>query len=146
MSVYFSDPVSGVNRTAQRPVLVEQKFFWKALFCLLAFDLFCLGKNFPRLYRLLRRTKAANVEYRNDAVEQICGAVNRACVWYPKTVLCLQRSVVTTYLLRRLGVPANVVFGAQIIPFKAHAWTEVGREAVNEKTDVKKHYTVWDRC
>jgi len=145
-SVYVTHSVADPNERIQLPVFVEPRFFWKALFCLLAFDVCRLGHNFPRLYQSLQRVKASEGEPREDAVEQICGAVNKACVWYPKTVLCLQRSAVTTYLLRNLGVPAKVVLGAQTIPFKAHAWTEVNGEAVNERQDVMKQYTIWDRC
>jgi hypothetical protein len=145
-TVYLTATIEGTKGTVQKSVFVEPKFFWKALFCLLAFDVCGFGRNFPRLYELLHSVKTFECEPREDAVEQVCGAINKACVWYPKTVLCLQRSAVTTYLLRRLGIPAKVVLGAQTIPFKAHAWTEVNGEAINERRDVKKQYIVWDRC
>jgi hypothetical protein len=72
--------------------------------------------------------------------------MNYACVFYPKHVLCLQRSAVTTCLLRDCGVPAKMVMGAQKVPFKAHAWTEVNCSAVNERRNVQKVYAVWERC
>jgi hypothetical protein len=75
-------------------------------------------------------------------VDLVCTAINYACVWYPKRVLCLQRSVVTTCMLRHCGVPAKMVVGAQTLPFKAHAWTEVEGRAVNERNDVQKTYGV----
>jgi len=81
-----------------------------------------------------------------DAVERISKAVNYACVAYPKRVLCLQRSAVTTCLLRSWGVPAQMVMGAQKVPFKAHAWTEVDGRAINERREVQKIYGVWERC
>jgi Transglutaminase-like superfamily len=49
-------------------------------------------------------------------------------------------------LLRRGGVPASMVMGAQILPFKAHAWTEADGRAINERREVQKIYTPWERC
>ena len=65
-------------------------------------------------------------------VAQVCAAVERACVWYSKQALCLQRSAVTACLLRRAGVPARLVIGARPMPFLAHAWVEVDGAVVND--------------
>ena len=75
----------------------------------------------------------------------LCKAVNHACVWYPKRVLCLQRSAVTTCVLRNCGVPASMVMGAQTLPFKAHAWTEVDERPITNRA-VQTIYSVWERC
>lgn len=123
-----------------------RELFWKALFGLLAFDVMLLGRNFARLHRLVRGWRVADKEPSPDMIDQVCDAVNHACIWYPKRVLCLQRSVVTTCLLRSYGVPAQMVLGAQKLPFKAHAWVEVNGRAVNERRDVQALYGVWERC
>lgn len=120
--------------------------FWKAFFGLLAFDVFLLGRNFARLHSIVRAWRVARRNTSLDVIDRICDAVNHACVWYPKRALCLQRSVVTTCLLRSCGVPAQMVLGAQKLPFKAHAWVEVDGRAINERTDVKAAYGVWERC
>jgi len=119
---------------------------WKALLTLLAFDVLGFGRNFAKMYSFLCSQKVSSRTPPPDAVEQVCDAVNNACVWYPKRVLCLQRSAVTNYLLRRYGVRAEMVIGAQKVPFKAHAWTEVHGRAINERNDVQRKYGVWDRC
>lgn len=72
--------------------------------------------------------------------------IDTACIWYRKEVLCLQRSVVTTCLLRKYGVPAQMVIGAQQVPFKAHAWVEVGQRVVNDKPYVVEMYGILSRC
>jgi hypothetical protein len=36
--------------------------------------------------------------------------------------------------------------GAQKLPFKAHAWTEVNGAAINEHQDLHKLCGVWERC
>jgi hypothetical protein len=48
--------------------------------------------------------------------------------------------------MRSVGVTAHMVIGAQKVPFKAHAWTEVNGAAINERKEVKSIYGVWERC
>lgn len=121
--------------------------FWKAMVGLLLFDLLGLSRNFARMHRFVTHWRVAKGTVpRGDITERVCKAVNYACVWYPKQVLCLQRSIVTTCLMRDAGISASVVMGAQTLPFKAHAWTEVNGRAVNERRDVQNVYTVWERC
>jgi hypothetical protein len=38
------------------------------------------------------------------------------------------------------------VIGAQQMPFKAHAWVEVGSRVVNDKPYTPEIYQVLDRC
>ena len=71
---------------------------------------------------------------------QICRAVQQACVWYPKRALCLQRSAVTTCLLRTSGLAAQMVVGMRPMPFMAHAWVEVDNAVVNDWPGVTKFY------
>jgi len=118
----------------------------KALFALLIFDLRGFGSNFPKMCAVVSHWPVARRELRGNVEQRVCDAVNNACVWYPKRVLCLQRSAVTTCLLRDYGVPAKMVMGAQNLPFKAHAWTEVDSRAINERRDVQRVYAVLERC
>lgn len=119
---------------------------WQALLGLLAFDLLGLGRNFARMHRCVSKWPVAAPATERDEVDRVCCAINDACVWYPKRVLCLQRSVVTTCLLRNRGIPAKMVMGAQSLPFKAHAWAEVNDRPINERNDVRKIYAIWERC
>jgi hypothetical protein len=119
---------------------------WKALLGLLAFDVLGFDSNFAKMHLFVSRWKVAQRKTLGDKVGRVCEAINYACIWYPKRVLCLQRSAVTTCLLRHCGVPARMVMGAQSLPFKAHAWTEVDGHAINERRDVQKIYGVLERC
>ena len=118
----------------------------KALFALLIFDLRGFGGNFSKMCALVSHWPLTEREIQGDIVQWVCDAVNNACVWYPKRVLCLQRSTVLTCLLRSQGVAAAMVVGAQNPPFKAHAWTEVDGIPINERRDVRTIYQVLDRC
>lgn len=121
--------------------------FIQALCALLAYDVIRTCCRFETIHGMVRRWNVARKNgHAPDALDRVCSAVNYACIWYPKQVLCLQRCFVTTYLLRKRGLDAQMVLGAQKIPFQAHAWVEVNGRAVNERSDVQATYSVWDRC
>jgi hypothetical protein len=113
---------------------------------LLYFDWYLARRNFRALYDKVRRYPLATRVQSPESAEQICRAVDLACIWYWKEVLCLQRSAATTCLLKRNGVPARMVIGAQQVPFKAHAWVEVDGCVVNDKPYIQEMYAVLDRC
>jgi hypothetical protein len=76
----------------------------------------------------------------------LCHAVDLACVFYFKQVLCLQRSATAVILLRRYGWNAEMVIGAQVRPFKSHAWVELDRSVINDKPYMPEIYQELERC
>lgn len=76
----------------------------------------------------------------------LCHSMDVACVFYFKRVICLQRSAATTLLLRHQGWEAEMVIGAQILPFKSHAWVEIKGTVVNDKPYMLDIYRVLERC
>jgi hypothetical protein len=78
--------------------------------------------------------------------EDLCRAMNLACVFYFKRVLCLQRSAATTLLLRRYGLKAEMLTGVQILPLEAHAWVEIQGTIVNDTPYMHDIYQVLERC
>jgi hypothetical protein len=120
--------------------------FIRALLTLFAYDFLNTLCRFETIYSIVKDWRIASVSVSRDTVDHVCNTVNYACVWYPKQALCLQRAFVTTYLLRKRGVRAHMVLGAQKLPFKAHAWVEVNGQAINERSNVQSTYAVWVRC
>jgi hypothetical protein len=120
--------------------------FFQALFMLLTYDVLSALCRFQTIYSEVRSWQVKSKSGGTDITDRVSIAVNYACLWYPKQALCLQRSFVTTYLLRRRGVAAQMVLGAQKLPFKAHAWVEVDGRAINERSNVQATYAVWDKC
>jgi hypothetical protein len=118
------------------------KAYWKLIY----FELYLARGNFSALYENVRNYPLRKRAPRPAAVEEICSAVDMACIWYWKEALCLQRSAATACLLREHGVHAQLVIGAQQMPFKAHAWVEVGGRVVNDKPYTPEIYAVLDRC
>jgi len=110
-------------------------------------DLMMRFRSLQAVHCLVRDQTVAGIaaETRSE-VEAICRAVDLACVFYIKPVLCLQRSAAATVLLRRCGWDARLSIGAQVFPFKSHAWVEVDGRVVNDKPYVQEIYSVLERC
>jgi hypothetical protein len=99
------------------------------------------------IHSLLRKERRGEVtRQRGATVEQICHAMDIACVFYPKRVLCLQRAAATTLLLGRHGWQAEMVIGTQILPFRSHAWVELDGVVVNDKSYLREIYQQMERC
>lgn len=113
---------------------------------ILRFEYYVRHDDFALLYQQVSLTPLIAQEWSTLEIERICNAINVVCVWYPKRVLCLQRSAATVCLLRSYGIPAQLVIGAQQIPFRAHAWVEVQGRIVNDKSYAAEIYQVLDRC
>jgi hypothetical protein len=118
----------------------------RAYLRLIQFDLYLAGGDFKALHEKVRTYPLAKKPASLAIVEQTCSALDMACIWYWKRVLCLQRSAATACLLKRCGVPAQMTIGAQQTPFKAHAWVEVDGRVVNDKPYMREMYAVLDKC
>jgi len=119
---------------------------FEAYLKLIHFDLYLARGNFAALYERVREYPIGMPTTAPHAAERICQAVDMACIWYWKEALCLQRSAATACLLKKYGVSAQMVIGAQQMPFKAHAWVEVDGRVVNDKPYTPEMYAVLDRC
>lgn len=118
------------------------KAYWK----LIRFDFYLARGNFSALYEKVRNYPMKKRTPSPQAIERVCSAMDMACIWYWKEALCLQRSAATACLLKDYGVPAQMVIGAQQMPFKAHAWVEADGRVVNDKPYLHEMYAVLDRC
>lgn len=102
---------------------------------------------FKLLYDSIRERPTCDIgERKRTSHERLCHAMDLACVFYPKTVLCLQRSGAAVFLLRRYGWPAEFVTGCAIGTFESHAWVELAGQIVNDKPYMHEMYQVLDRC
>ena len=118
---------------------------FKAYVKLIHFEVHLARRDFAGLYEKVRTYHVEQAANDSTTVKQICTAVDIACIWYWKEVQCLQRSAAATCLLKRHGVRARLVIGAQQMPFKAHAWVEVDGNVVNDKPYIHEMYAVLDR-
>jgi len=125
--------------------------FWRAFFLVMFYDLLLARDDFSGIHRRVQeypigKKPPANGVEAEAMRETICSALNNACVWYPRRAECLQRSAVLTCLMRRYGLPAQMVIGTQKLPFRAHAWVELDGRVVNDKQDMPQLYAEIARC
>lgn len=119
---------------------------WLALWELIRYDLLLGRATFAEMHNVAKAISVTSCASDEDCVDRICHAVEVAAIWYCKPVMCLQRSFVAIRLLRRHGIDARLIIGAQRLPFRAHAWVEVARIVVNDSPSVRERYAVLEEC
>jgi Transglutaminase-like superfamily len=114
---------------------------------LLYFEVVLQFHGFKALHEIVQkeRIRAASEQVLSSSAE-LCHAMDLACVFYFKRVMCLHRSAATTLLMRRHGWEAEMVIGVQTLPFKSHAWVEMRGIVVNDKPYMPQIFTVLERC
>jgi len=123
-----------------------QMLFAKAFLELIRQHRFLRKRDLEGIHNGVRQTPVMPCHADPGDADRICKAVSIACIWYPKQVFCLQRSATATKLLRRHGIPAQMVIGAKRMPLRAHAWVELEGRVINDKPEVQADYLVMDRC
>jgi hypothetical protein len=113
---------------------------------LLRIEVFMHFRGLPLVAALIRRQQVRDRGRKRHSCETLCHAIDIACVFSVKRILCLQRSAATVLLLRRHGLHAELVIGCQILPYKSHAWVEVGGVVVNDKPYIHEIYQPLERC
>jgi hypothetical protein len=113
---------------------------------LLHFDCLIRFCDFPRVHQVVREYRVKPTSSSRLTASELSRAIDLACVFYIKRVLCLQRSAALTILLRYHGCKAEMVVGAQVFPFLSHAWVEVEGQVINDKPYVTQMFQVLDRC
>ena len=108
---------------------------------LFTFDLLLKFVGFKSLIERVERWPTAKPRCNDLAIcRRVRAVVDRAQMYYPKKAMCLQHSAVVTCLLRRRGVPAQMVLAAHEFPIRVHAWSEVQGYVVNDHQDVKSKH------
>jgi hypothetical protein len=135
-----STPLSGMEiRPRKRETL-------SAFIGLLYFDLILKFAGFQSLIKKVEQWPIRTPRVTDlEKCRRVRTMVNRAQMYYPKKAMCLQHSAVVTCLLRRGGVPAELVLAAQEFPPRGHAWAEVEGIVINDLQTVKNSHRVLKR-
>lgn len=88
----------------------------------------------------LSRAGDLRIEVSHAQVRAAKYAVSFAAAFVPARILCLERSLVLYYGLRRRGVAVALRLGVRAYPFAAHAWVELEGSPVNENSDFLKDF------
>jgi hypothetical protein len=120
--------------------------FMHAYFQLFLAEVYLYRRDFRGLYERVRNYPIRRRTLEAGAVAKMCEAMDLACIWYWRHAFCLQRSAALACFLKRYGIDANLVIGAQQMPFRSHAWVEVNGVVMNDKPYVSEVFAVLDRC
>jgi hypothetical protein len=107
--------------------------------------------DYPRTLRLLSRWLPA-VPRKNEIPEDAMAYALRlgrlakiAGRYVPTNGSCLRQSLAVWWLLRRMGVPAELRIGvSKHEGFAAHAWVELAGKPVTDGMDVTKRFAAFD--
>jgi hypothetical protein len=136
-----ADPFQEIAAEVDQNTRVTKRETFTAFVGLFAFDLLVKFAGFEALIKRVESWPTAEPRKTDREIcRRVRATVDRAQMYYPKKAMCLQHSAVVTCLLRRRGVPAEMVLGARAFPPKAHAWAEVMNEVVSDSPRVKAKY------
>jgi hypothetical protein len=100
-------------------------------------------EKFPRRARAPQALPAA---LRNDTAVRVVRAVRSAELHGPAHPNCLERSMTLWWLLRRVGIDAELHVGGRKEggEFAAHAWVELDGRVLNDSAEIQQHYARFD--
>ena len=134
-----NQPIESISTAGEIQLLKRETL--SAFIGLLVFDMLLKFRGFQSLIKRVEDWPTAEPATTDlEICRRVRAMVDRAQLYYPKKAMCLQRSAVVTCLLRRRGVPAEMVLGAQEYPTKGHAWAEVNGVVVNDNPTVNTRY------
>jgi len=140
-----SDQPAPATTQTERFSLSKRETF-AAFVGLLSFDLLLKLRGFQSLISKVEHWPTAKPHTTDPGLcKRVRAMVDRAQMYYPKKAMCLQHSAVVTCLLRRRGVPAELVLAAQEFPPRGHAWSEVDGVVINDSQSVKNSHRVLKR-
>jgi|SRR5690348_10678696 transglutaminase superfamily protein len=114
----------------------------RAFIHLVRYDVSNTVFGFSRIHKQVAARKVAARMPGSGMESAICDAVALAACFYWRPVLCLQRSVAATLLLRKYGIDGKLVIGYRPSPFFSHAWVEVEGRVVNDSPGYKARLQV----
>lgn len=143
----FGRIVARSANVAVKPLLIIRADAIAAFLLLAAADAILSMAGFHSLYQAVNAWSIkANGLGGPQLITRLRFAAEQACTWYPKQALCLQRSVVLTWILRSCGVKGEMVIGVHKMPFYGHAWVELEGKVLNDDANVQNFFQLVSRC
>ena len=128
------------------PLILSKRETLTAFAGLLAFDLLLKFRGFNSVINKVEHWPITEPRTTDlQTCRRVRAMVDRAQMYYPKKAMCLQHTAVLTCLLRRRGVPAEMILAAQEFPPRGHAWAEVEGQIINDVQSIKNSHRVLRR-
>lgn len=109
---------------------------------LIGHDVFMCLHDFRALCQRIGKIQLHSSSKDKSCTTGIDSALSIACAFYPKQVLCLQRSAVLVHMLRVRGIDAKLVIGTQTLPFRAHAWVAIEGTVFNDRLASRETFRI----
>ena len=122
-------------------LLLQTRVLWE----LLRYDVLYRVRGLQGVRPPVSRTSPPDEATGKAVQTAVCQALADVTPFYWKPIHCLQRSVVAARLMRRYGIPAEVVIGYRAKPFFSHAWLEVAGRVVNDSPSYQRRLHILDR-
>jgi len=120
---------------------------FKSWLTLLIVDATMRFRGFKALHRAVLKERVSQPRNLSSySREDVCHAIDLACIFYFRQVSPLEWSTAATLVLRRHGWRADLVIGAQIFPHDTYAWVEIDGRIVNDRPNLLEVYQVLERC
>jgi hypothetical protein len=114
-----------------------------ALLTFAVYDILMKLLGFHRICRIIERRAFKKQKTDLLRILQVCAGVERARIWYPKEIKCMQHSVVIKFLLAHSGLNARLAIAGRCMPFQSHAWVELDGTVINDTQRVQQYYRVF---
>jgi hypothetical protein len=101
---------------------------------------------FPRTLAMVRwaaRRPRRSPHDEGRIIDAVADGVTSAAILCPARAECLEQALAMYVILRRVGVPAELRFGAIRSPFSAHAWVELRGQPIREDPEQLRRYAVF---
>jgi hypothetical protein len=130
-----------------------QRIFWRAATLLLLVRVSLRLRGYNETHASLQKRLGGDVPATNNQIsireqaQKICRMVRAAGRYAPGKFTCLEESLALWYLLRKQGISPCLRIGVRKTngKFEAHAWVELGSEALNQPEDLHRHYAAFEK-
>ena len=96
---------------------------------------------FEKTIKMIQKARKNHLDYiipSTDALEDLVGVLNKACLIYPKRTKCLEWAIAFVLLALKRQWRCNIEIGVQNYPFLAHAWVECNGSVVMDTQDLRE--------
>ncbi|MGK0536945.1 lasso peptide biosynthesis B2 protein [Bacillus sp. 'calajunan'] len=100
------------------------------------YDFGYVKEMYNQKYGSLKLSKETNAK----EITALLKKIDKVCFWFFGNAQCLHRSLIGFKVLRRQGLPAQLVVGVKKFPFSSHAWIEHENKVINDVQKVKESY------
>ncbi|WP_286925405.1 MULTISPECIES: lasso peptide biosynthesis B2 protein [Lysinibacillus] len=79
-------------------------------------------------------------KYKSKDIRKLLKKIDKVCFWFFGNAQCLHRSLIGFKLIRKKGIPVQLIIGVKKFPFSSHAWLVYEDKVINDVQSVSQSY------